>query len=71
MVFTVDGKEYITKKHLLTELKLECGAAGGRIPFVDLATNLRIDLSAVRQGVQNLLKESDEYLVSQDELIAV
>uniref|UniRef100_A0AC34RDP2 E3 UFM1-protein ligase 1 homolog n=2 Tax=Panagrolaimus sp. JU765 TaxID=591449 RepID=A0AC34RDP2_9BILA len=71
VVFTVDGKEYITKKHLLTELKLECGAAGGRIPFVDLATNLRIDLSAVRQGVQNLLKESDEYLVSQDELIAV
>lgn len=71
MIFTVDGKEYITRRHLLTQIAFECDGSGGRIPIVDIASNLRIDLHAAKEGIEQLLTESDRYLVSQDELIAL
>ncbi|KAE9553398.1 hypothetical protein FO519_003408 [Halicephalobus sp. NKZ332] len=71
VVFTVDRKDYITKKHLLTEIKLQCASAGGRIPITELAAKLKIDFNAAKQGCENLLSQSDEYLISHDELIAI
>lgn len=71
VVFTVDRKDYITKKHLLTEIKLQCASAGGRIPITELAAKLKIDFNAVKQGCEELLTQSDGYLVSHDELIAM
>lgn len=47
VVFTSDGKEYITPHHLIKEIKDELFVQGGRINLVDLAKALCIDLNVV------------------------
>lgn len=38
-----DGKEYVTKRHLLTEIRNECLNNGGRLGLTELATRLNVD----------------------------
>lgn len=47
VIFTNDGKEYLTTDHLLYEIKNELFAAGGRIAFSDLVTILNVDYGQI------------------------
>lgn len=47
VIFTNDGKEYVTPQHLGKEIKNELYIHGGRINLVDLAQILNVNLSQI------------------------
>lgn len=47
VVFTNDGKEYITPEHLEREVQDELYVNGGRVNLVEVSKNLNVDLSRV------------------------
>uniref|UniRef100_A0A914GWZ0 E3 UFM1-protein ligase 1 homolog n=1 Tax=Globodera rostochiensis TaxID=31243 RepID=A0A914GWZ0_GLORO len=57
LVITTDGKEYVTRKHLVTECANECLAAGGRISLTELASQLNVDLDHVQTAINQLLNQ--------------
>lgn len=60
VVFTVDGKEYITPAHLERELEDELYAHGGRIHLVELAKNLNVDQSRINTLAEAIAKDNDD-----------
>ncbi|XP_033334463.2 UFM1 specific ligase 1 [Megalopta genalis] len=58
IIFTNDGKEYITPQHLAKEIKDELYDHGGRISLVDLAQILNVSLSQVSQVATKLEKST-------------
>ena len=58
VIFTNDGKEYITPQHLGKEIKDELYIHGGRISLVDLAQVLNINLSQVSKVAAEIEKHS-------------
>lgn len=47
MVYTNDGKEYITPDHLEKEILDELYVNGGRVNLVEIARTLNVDLTKV------------------------
>lgn len=47
VVFTSDGKEYITPDHLEREVQDELCVNGGRVNLVEVSKTLNVDLSMV------------------------
>ncbi|CAD6191221.1 unnamed protein product [Caenorhabditis auriculariae] len=70
VVFTRDGQSYITKKHLETEVKNECVAAGGRAPLTDIATSLNVDFDHVDRIAKLVVVEDSAYTLSNGEIFA-
>ncbi|XP_017797542.1 PREDICTED: E3 UFM1-protein ligase 1 homolog [Habropoda laboriosa] len=58
VIFTNDGKEYITPQHLGKEIKDELYIHGGRINLVDLAQILNVNLSQVSKVANDIEKHS-------------
>ncbi|XP_046403346.1 E3 UFM1-protein ligase 1 homolog [Ischnura elegans] len=54
VLFTTDGKEYVTPQHLTKEILDELYVHGGRINLVELAKLLSVDLSQVEARVNEL-----------------
>ncbi|XP_071455601.1 E3 UFM1-protein ligase 1 homolog [Hetaerina americana] len=54
VLFTTDGKEYVTPQHLTKEILDELYVHGGRINLVELARLLSVDLSQVEARVSEL-----------------
>lgn len=50
VVFTTDGKEYITPQQLVREIKDELQVGGGRVNLTELAKILNVDLSQVSRA---------------------
>ena len=48
VLFTTNGKEYVTPKQLSNEVEDELLAHGGRVNLTDLPTLLNIDLTHIR-----------------------
>ncbi|EEC08314.1 conserved hypothetical protein [Ixodes scapularis] len=69
VIFTNDGKEYITPKHLQKEIMDELTVAGGRINLVDLAHNLNVDLSHIEARCSELLRSEHSLQVVLGQLI--
>jgi hypothetical protein len=44
LLYTLNGKEYITQDRLQAEIKREVKRSGGRIPVVDLQPTLNVDV---------------------------
>jgi len=63
ILFTTDGKEYVTPSHLGTEIKDELYMCGGRVSLVQLATNLSIDFSHVEAAAQGVAGGDGTHLV--------
>lgn len=64
LIFTTDGKEYITPAQLVQDIKGELYANGGRINLVDLAKCLGVDLAHINAHINDVLKgQSDIHLV--------
>lgn len=70
IVFTSDGHAYLTKKHLLTEIKNECIGRGGRVSLSDLAHTLNVDYEHIENSVAVILKQSSSFVLCNAELIA-
>ncbi|ULT92959.1 hypothetical protein L3Y34_002856 [Caenorhabditis briggsae] len=70
VVYTRDGHTYVTKKHLETEIKNECVAAGGRAPLTDIAVALNIDFDHIERTARLIVSSDDEFTLSNAELFA-
>ncbi|XP_026748943.1 E3 UFM1-protein ligase 1 homolog [Galleria mellonella] len=64
VIFTTDGKEYLTSQQLLKEIKDELYVHGGRINTVDLAKELNVDLNQINASVAEIVKGKEVQLVS-------
>src|SRR5690348_4765951 len=58
VIFTCDGKEYITEEHLLREIEDELYSSGGRIGLSDLATILNVDYTQIEAKANQLSRTS-------------
>lgn len=64
VVFTNDGKEYITPDYLQKEIEDEIFVHGGRVNLVELAQILNVDLIHINGIAERLIKErSDLHLI--------
>ncbi|XP_013173569.1 PREDICTED: E3 UFM1-protein ligase 1 homolog [Papilio xuthus] len=64
VIFTTDGKEYLTPQQLVKEIKDELYVHGGRINTVDLAKDLNVDLSQINANIGEIIKGKEVQLVS-------
>ncbi|CAG9787721.1 unnamed protein product [Diatraea saccharalis] len=64
VIFTTDGKEYLTSQQLIKEIRDELYVHGGRINTVDLAKELNVDLNQINTGVAEIVKGKEVQLVS-------
>lgn len=60
VIYTNDGKEYITPDYLRKEVEDEMYVHGGRVNLVELAQILNVDLAHVNGIVDKLAKERDD-----------
>lgn len=56
VIYTVDGKEYITPQHLRREVDDELFVRGGRVSLVELAKTLNVDLSRINDIADEMAK---------------
>ncbi|CAH0399842.1 unnamed protein product [Chilo suppressalis] len=64
VIFTTDGKEYLTSQQLVKEIRDELYVHGGRINTVDLAKELNVDLNQINTSVSEIIKGKEVQLVS-------
>ncbi|VIO98267.1 Uncharacterized protein BM_BM2026 [Brugia malayi] len=57
ILFTTDGKEYVTRSHLLNEVKNECIGREGRVSLYDLAHTLNVDYEYIESAVSVIIKQ--------------
>lgn len=69
IIFTNDGKEYVTPQHLGKEIKDELYIHGGKISLTDLAPILNVDLSQITKVVTELQKHNKGLRVILGQLI--
>ena len=62
VIYTADGKEYITPDHLMREIQDELIVSNGRITFVDLANNLNVDYSHIDVKAKEVARSSSGYI---------
>lgn len=77
LVFTTDGKEYLTHDHLRREIEDELYVNGGRINLVELSRSLCVDLQKIQPVAENIAQEDSKVtlilgqLVSSDYVIRI
>lgn len=64
VIFTTDGKEYLTSQQLIKEIKDELYLHGGRVNTVDLAKELNVDLNQINATVSEITRGKEIQLVS-------
>ncbi|KMQ94051.1 e3 ufm1-protein ligase 1-like protein [Lasius niger] len=69
IIFTNDGKEYVTPQHLGKEIKDELYIHGGKVSLVDLAQILNVNLSHVTKVVTEIEKHNKGLKVILGQLI--
>uniref|UniRef100_A0A1A9W1K1 E3 UFM1-protein ligase 1 homolog n=1 Tax=Glossina brevipalpis TaxID=37001 RepID=A0A1A9W1K1_9MUSC len=58
VIFTNDGKEYITPDHLEREIQDELYLNGGRTNLVEVSKTLNVDLSRIEKVAEKIAKEN-------------
>lgn len=56
LIFTSDGKEYITPSQLVKDIKGELYDSGGRVNLVDLSKSLNVDLAHITAHLNDILR---------------
>ncbi|XP_076444457.1 E3 UFM1-protein ligase 1-like [Babylonia areolata] len=69
VLYTSDGKEYLTPQHLAKEIRDELTVCGGRINLVDLQQALNVDLSHVEAKVNDMVKHDHNLTLILGQLI--
>ena len=70
VLYTTNGKEYLTPKQLRNEVEDEILAHGGRINLTELAPILNVDLPHVERAVEAVLASDASLQLFQGEIIA-
>ena len=70
VVYSCDGKEYITPKQLEKDILDELYVCGGRVAMTDLAQTLNVDYSHVEKKVNELLSHDTKLSIHYGELIS-
>ncbi|KAI6206932.1 Component of oligomeric Golgi complex 2 [Aphelenchoides besseyi] len=71
VVVTTNGKEYVTKKHLVTEVQNECLAANGRFNLTDLVPILRVELDHIDVAASTLAADQpDDFVLCAGDLVS-
>lgn len=60
VLYTCDGKEYLTHQQVLREVKDELYVSGGRISLVELSAILNVDFAHVENVANNIVKSDRE-----------
>ena len=63
VIFTTDGKEYLTHQQLSKEIKDELWVCGGRVGLVELAATLNVDYSQVEAASSQLCKGKNKMIL--------
>ncbi|XP_020295465.1 E3 UFM1-protein ligase 1 homolog [Pseudomyrmex gracilis] len=69
IIFTNDGREYVTPQHLEKEIKDELYMHGGKVSLVDLAQILNVNLSHITKVVSEIEKHNKGLKVILGQLI--
>eukprot|EP00041_Stephanoeca_diplocostata_P022683 m.543382 g.543382 ORF g.543382 m.543382 type:complete len:760 (-) comp22127_c0_seq1:216-2495(-) len=69
LLYTMDGKTYLTHDQLEREIKDELYVHGSRINIVELHEIVNVDISRVEAAVENLLKEDGNLHLIQGDLL--
>lgn len=69
LIFTTDGKEYITPSYLLSEIKSELYVNGGRVNLVEVAKTIGVDLNHVSSHANEIVKGNKDVRLILGELI--
>jgi phosphotransferase system IIB component len=69
VIFTTDGKEFVTPQHLTKEIKDELYVHGGRISLTELSKILNIDLSPIAKLAGDIEKNNKEIKIILGQLI--
>lgn len=56
LIFTTDGKEYITPSQLVQDIRGELYVNGGRVNLVELAKSIGVDLNHITAHINEVLK---------------
>eukprot|EP01023_Acetabularia_acetabulum_P023003 TRINITY_DN22604_c0_g1_i2.p2 TRINITY_DN22604_c0_g1~~TRINITY_DN22604_c0_g1_i2.p2 ORF type:complete len:233 (-),score=34.52 TRINITY_DN22604_c0_g1_i2:57-755(-) len=72
LLYTVNGKEYITTERLKAEILSHLNIAGGRVLLADLPAKIGVDLSHIERQGEAIVAESDSKIIGfGNELIAI
>lgn len=64
LIFTTDGKEYMTPTHLISDIKGELYDNGGRVNLTNIAKTIGVDLSHIMAHTKDVLKgQKDIHLI--------
>ncbi|XP_065649420.1 E3 UFM1-protein ligase 1 homolog isoform X2 [Hydra vulgaris] len=69
VIYTIDGKEYLTPQQVEKEIRDELSVHGGRINLVDLQQILNIDLSHIECRVNDLVRGDRHFILIQGQLL--
>ncbi|XP_057308369.1 E3 UFM1-protein ligase 1 homolog isoform X1 [Hydractinia symbiolongicarpus] len=69
VIYTTDGKEYLTPKQVEREIRDELIVHGGRINLVDLQQILNIDLSHIESKVNEIVRGDRHFSLVQGQLL--
>ncbi|XP_045769526.1 E3 UFM1-protein ligase 1 homolog [Maniola jurtina] len=64
VIFTTDGKEYLTPQQLIKEIKDELYVRGGRVNTVELAKELNVDLNQINIYAVDIVKSKEVQLIA-------
>ena len=70
LIYTVDGKEFLTHKQLRREIEDEILLRNGRVNIIDLQSALSVDLSHIENKVDQLVSGSRMYHLIHGDVIA-
>ncbi|XP_033740513.1 E3 UFM1-protein ligase 1-like [Pecten maximus] len=70
VIYTIDGKEYLTPQELAKEIKDEVMVHGGRINLVELQQILNVDFRHVESQVNEMIKHDHNLLTVLGQLIS-
>lgn len=77
LVFTTDGKEYLTHEHLRREIEDELYVSGGRVNLVDLSKAITVDLQKIQPVAEEITRDDPRIsfvlgqLISEDYIIRI
>lgn len=70
LIYTCDGKEFVTPAHLIREIEDEVYVNSGRVHLHELSANLNVDYQHVENKAKDLVREKpDEYNLIQGQVI--
>ena len=70
IIYTSDGKEYITPKQLQREISDEVYMSGGRIGIPELSNILTVDFSQIEAQANNLVKSDSRLFMVLGQIIS-